>query len=29
MSCDFIALANFGIQQLSPYQAGKPIDELA
>jgi histidinol-phosphate aminotransferase len=28
MSCDFIALANSGIQQLSPYQAGKPIDEL-
>jgi histidinol-phosphate aminotransferase len=28
MSCDFIALANIGIRQLSPYQAGKPIDEL-
>ena len=28
MSCDFIALANIGIKELSPYQAGKPIDEL-
>ncbi|MFQ3322278.1 MAG: histidinol-phosphate aminotransferase [Pseudomonadales bacterium] len=28
MSCDFIALANIGIQELSPYQAGKPIEEL-
>jgi histidinol-phosphate aminotransferase len=28
MSCDFIALANAGIQELRPYQAGKPIDEL-
>lgn len=28
MSCDFLALANAGIQRLSPYQAGKPIEEL-
>lgn len=28
MSCDFIALANQGVQKLSPYQTGKPIDEL-
>ncbi len=28
MSCDFLALANAGIQGLSPYQAGKPIEEL-
>ncbi len=28
MSCDFIALANKGVQGLSPYQAGKPIEEL-
>ena len=28
MSCDFLALANPGIQGLSPYQAGKPIEEL-
>ncbi|MFT4998219.1 MAG: histidinol-phosphate aminotransferase [Chitinophagales bacterium] len=28
MSCDFIALANIGIQELSPYQAGKPVEEL-
>ncbi|MEH6556231.1 MAG: histidinol-phosphate transaminase [Oceanicoccus sp.] len=28
MSCDYTALANKGIQGLSPYQAGKPIDEL-
>tara|TARA_B110000977_G_scaffold199006_1_gene285221 strand:+ start:867 stop:1967 length:1101 start_codon:yes stop_codon:yes gene_type:complete len=28
MSCDYIALANVGIQKLSPYQSGKPIDEL-
>ena len=28
MSCDFFALANAGIQGLSPYQAGKPIEEL-
>lgn len=29
MSCDFLSLANPGISQLSPYQTGKPIDELA
>lgn len=28
MSCDFIALANAGVQGLHPYQAGKPIEEL-
>lgn len=28
MSCDYIALANKGIQGLHPYQAGKPIEEL-
>lgn len=28
MSCDYIALANAGVQTLSPYQAGKPIAEL-
>jgi len=28
LSCDYIALANSGIQALQPYQAGKPIDEL-
>ena len=28
MSCDFLALANVGVQGLSPYQAGKPIEEL-
>jgi histidinol-phosphate aminotransferase len=28
LSCDFLALANKGIQGLSPYQAGKPIEEL-
>lgn len=28
MSCDYIALANSGVQSLSPYQAGKPIAEL-
>ncbi len=28
MSCDFFALANPGVQKLSPYQPGKPIDEL-
>lgn len=28
MTCDFIALANSGVQKLSPYQTGKPIDEL-
>lgn len=28
MSCDFSVLANAGIRGLSPYQAGKPIEEL-
>lgn len=28
MTCDFLALANSGIKQLSPYLPGKPIDEL-
>ncbi len=28
MSCDFIALANAGVQGISPYQAGKPMEEL-
>lgn len=28
MSCDFLTLANPGIGGLSPYQAGKPIEEL-
>ncbi|MET0379731.1 MAG: histidinol-phosphate transaminase [Spongiibacteraceae bacterium] len=28
MSCDFAVLANAGIRGLSPYQAGKPIEEL-
>lgn len=28
MSCDFIALAQTGVQGLHPYQAGKPIEEL-
>lgn len=28
MSCDFLQLANPGVQKLSPYQPGKPIDEL-
>lgn len=28
MSCDFIALANTGVQELHPYQPGKPISEL-
>lgn len=28
MSCDYIALANKGVQGISPYQAGKPIEEL-
>lgn len=28
MSCDFIQLANSGVQQLRPYQPGKPIEEL-
>ena len=29
MTCDFLSFANEGVQQLQPYQAGKPIDELA
>ncbi len=29
MTCDYIALANPGVQKLMPYQAGKPIEELA
>ncbi|MCG8311797.1 MAG: histidinol-phosphate transaminase [Pseudomonadales bacterium] len=28
MSCDFISLATQGVQGLTPYQPGKPIDEL-
>ncbi len=28
MSCDYIALANQGVQGLQPYQPGKPIEEL-
>jgi histidinol-phosphate aminotransferase len=28
VSCDFIALANTGVQGLHPYQPGKPIEEL-
>ncbi len=28
MSCDFLALANPGVRELHPYQAGKPISEL-
>ncbi|MDC3332765.1 histidinol-phosphate transaminase [bacterium] len=28
MGCDYVALANRCVQALSPYQAGKPIDEL-
>lgn len=29
MSCDFLALAQPGVQKLSPYIPGKPVDELA
>jgi histidinol-phosphate aminotransferase len=29
MSGDFLALAQPGVQQLSPYVPGKPVDELA
>ncbi|MCJ0973272.1 histidinol-phosphate transaminase [Pseudomonas sp. PS1] len=29
MSCDFLSLAQPGVQQLSPYIPGKPVDELA
>ena len=28
MSCDYLALANLGVQGLHPYQPGKPIEEL-
>lgn len=28
MSCDFVPLANRGVQALRPYQPGKPIEEL-
>jgi histidinol-phosphate aminotransferase len=28
MSCDFLAIANPGVQKLRPYQAGKPTSEL-
>ncbi|GLP96620.1 histidinol-phosphate transaminase [Paraferrimonas sedimenticola] len=28
MSCDFIGLANTGVQGLKPYEPGKPIEEL-
>ncbi|OUS31513.1 histidinol-phosphate transaminase [Gammaproteobacteria bacterium 45_16_T64] len=28
MSCDFIALATAGVRGLTPYQPGKPVDEL-
>ena len=28
MSCDFISLASSGVQALSPYQPGKPVEEL-
>ncbi len=28
MSCDFLALAKAGVQNLMPYQPGKPIEEL-
>lgn len=28
MTCDFVALATDGVQGLTPYQPGKPIDEL-
>ncbi|HBX55971.1 histidinol-phosphate transaminase [Pseudomonas sp. UBA2684] len=29
MSCDFLSLAQPGVQKLSPYVPGKPVDELA
>jgi histidinol-phosphate aminotransferase len=29
MHCDFLALAQPGVKQLSPYVPGKPVDELA
>lgn len=28
MSCDFVALATAGVRGLTPYQPGKPVDEL-
>lgn len=28
MTCDYVSLANEGVQGLTPYQPGKPIDEL-
>ncbi|MFT6731865.1 MAG: histidinol-phosphate aminotransferase [Polaribacter sp.] len=28
MSCDYVQLANPGVQKLHPYQAGKPVSEL-
>lgn len=28
MSCDFVSLATKGVQGLTPYQPGKPVDEL-
>ncbi|WP_019616298.1 histidinol-phosphate transaminase [Psychromonas ossibalaenae] len=28
MSCDYLTVANSGVQKLHPYQAGKPTDEL-
>jgi len=28
MSCDYIELANLGVQKLQPYLAGKPVSEL-
>ncbi|MEB3733263.1 hypothetical protein ULF88_01965 [Halopseudomonas pachastrellae] len=29
MSCDFLSLARPGVQKLSPYVPGKPVEELA
>ncbi len=29
MSCDFLTLAQPGVQKLSPYVPGKPVEELA
>lgn len=29
MSCDFLKLANAGVQGLMPYQPGKPVEEVA
>src|SRR5690606_39319858 len=29
MSCDFLSLALPGVQKLSPYVPGKPVEELA